>query len=93
MLHVACYEGHVEMVTYLLTKYREEDLNLRDKVLSNRHCYCCSTNSFVNQNGWTPLHCAASQRHYEICEILLKKGASPNSQNGTLTSPFTYAVR
>lgn len=75
MLHVAAYEGHLEMVTFLLTKYKIEDLSLRDK------------------NGWTPLHCAARQRHYDICELLLKKGASPNSQNGTLTSPFTYAIR
>jgi hypothetical protein len=32
MLHVAAYEGHLEMVTFLLTKYKPEDLNLRDKV-------------------------------------------------------------
>jgi hypothetical protein len=32
MLHVAAYEGHLEMVTFLLTKYKIEDLSLRDKV-------------------------------------------------------------
>ncbi len=32
MLHVACYEGRLEIVTMLLNKYKEEDLSLRDKV-------------------------------------------------------------
>ena len=46
-----------------------------------------------DKNGWTPLHCAASQQHLDICDLLLKKGASPNAQNGSFTSPFAYAVR
>lgn len=75
MLHVACFEGHTQTVAFLLGKYKESDLIIRDK------------------NGWTALHCAASQQHLEICEMLLKKGASANAQNGSLTSPLAYAVR
>lgn len=75
MLHIACFEGQIETVSFLLSKYKDSDLKLRDK------------------NGWTPLHCAASQQHVEICEMLLRRGASPNAQNGSLTSPFAYAVR
>jgi hypothetical protein len=46
-----------------------------------------------DKNGWQVLHCAASQGHLEIYELLLAKGASPNAQNGDLTSPFAYLCR
>lgn len=75
MLHLACFEGELDTVAYLLSKYKDSDLRLRDK------------------NGWTPLHCAASQGYIDICDMLLRRGASPNAQNGSLTSPFAYAVR
>jgi hypothetical protein len=46
-----------------------------------------------DKNGWTALHCAASQGHLDIYDLLLTKGASPNAQNGDLTSPFAYLCR
>ena len=75
ILHVAAFEGDVEILTYLLKSCKPSDLKKRDK------------------NGWTPLHAAASQGKLEQYDALLKKGASPNAQNGDLTSPFAYLCR
>lgn len=46
-----------------------------------------------DKNGWTPLHASASQGKLDMYELLLRKGASPNAQNGDLTSPFAYLCR
>ena len=36
-----------------------------------------------DEKGWTPLHCAAFKGDREILELLLKKGADPNTRDGT----------
>ena len=36
----------------------------------------------TTQDGWTPLHCAASKSHVEVVKALLEAGANPEAQAG-----------
>ncbi len=42
-----------------------------------------------NEDGWTPLHIAASKNHREIVELLIKNGADINS-SGEPSSVFIW---
>jgi ankyrin repeat protein len=43
-------------------------------------------------NGFTPLHIAASQGNIELIEILLKNGANPTKKNYQSLTPIQIAV-
>lgn len=45
-----------------------------------------------NENGWTPLHFAASHGFIKIIKILLEYGANPNIQNIYGRTPLDCAI-
>lgn len=47
----------------------------------------------INKVGWTPLHYACTNGHYEIAEFLLNKGAQVNALSNSDTTPLMMAVR
>ena len=46
-----------------------------------------------DKKGWTPLHCAAYDKHLNICQLLLKYNADPTIQNTSQTTATFYVVR
>lgn len=42
---------------------------------------------------WTPLHCAASGRHLDVCKYLLKSGASPKHSTSNNATALHYIAR
>ena len=44
-----------------------------------------------SDDGWTPLHDAASMGHKEIVELLLAKGANVNAKNNYGNTPLDLA--
>lgn len=49
--------------------------------------------SSPDKNGWTPLHCAASQGHLEVCELLLQHGTFPAARTAEGTTALHYLCR
>lgn len=47
----------------------------------------------TNKDGWTPLHCAASQGHLEIVQQLLARNAIVNSRAADQATPLHVACR
>ena len=45
-----------------------------------------------NDNGWTPLHCAATQGHEDVCSLLLHHGAKCNAENKSGYTPLKSAA-
>jgi len=78
-LHIAAFEGHINLVAYFLSIQDPEigipDINFRDN------------------SGWTAMHCAASPGHLEVCELLLKHNANPNIGNMDNNIPLHYLSR
>ena len=50
-----------------------------------------SINARSGEDGWTPLHCAATEGHIEVAELLLEKGANANAQDNSRMTPLDYA--
>ena len=46
-----------------------------------------------NMHGWTPLMIVVAQQHEKAAEILLKKGANPNSCNTMGRNSLMFAAR
>lgn len=49
-----------------------------------------------DNNGWTPLHCAANSRspkYIELCSSLIQAGANLNVETNEGSGPFQYLVR
>ncbi len=44
----------------------------------------------TDKNMWTPLHCAASQGHLSIVELLVDKGANVMAQTRELATTLHY---
>jgi ankyrin repeat protein len=78
-LHIAAYEGHLELVAYFF--------NIQDNDIGNP-----DVNARDN-SGWTALHCAASPGHLEVCELLLRNKADPNICNNDKNIPLHYLTR
>ena len=49
-------------------------------------------NAKNNNNGWTPLHAAASRNAHEAAEVLLKHGADVNAQSKAGSTPLWIAA-
>ena len=47
----------------------------------------------VNRSGWTPLHYACTNGHYDIALFLLDKGAAVDSRSPNETTPLMMAIR
>jgi uncharacterized protein len=47
----------------------------------------------VNRSGWTPLHYACTNGHYDIALFLLDKGAVVDSRSPNETTPLMMAIR
>ena len=44
-----------------------------------------------NDNGWTPLHSAASSGHFEICHLILESVKDKNPMNDFGITPLDMA--
>ena len=47
----------------------------------------------VNRPGWTPLHYACTNGHYDIAVFLLDKGAAVDARSPNETTPLMMAIR
>lgn len=78
-LHIAAFEGRLEIIDFLLSlkesDYGKLDINARDSV------------------GWTALHCASSGGYLDIVEKLLQNKADPTLANREKNLPIHYWSR
>ncbi|KAG6617713.1 fact complex subunit [Phytophthora cinnamomi] len=77
-LHTACWGGFEDVVARLVDS-GSELINQKD------------SSEYGNLN--TPLHYAAYQGHASICDVLIKRGASINSVNGSGCTPMFFAAQ
>ncbi|XP_024865989.1 uncharacterized protein si:ch211-272n13.3 isoform X3 [Kryptolebias marmoratus] len=105
-LHIACANGHAEVVQFLVDS--KAKLNLCDnqnrsalmKAVQGQHERCVSIllenhaePNLVDINGNTALHLAANIPSISTAVLLLQHGAEINAQNKEGFTPLTVAVR
>ncbi|XP_041354040.1 NF-kappa-B inhibitor epsilon-like [Gigantopelta aegis] len=79
-LHIACREGHQEIVQCLLKPvFYQETLENKYEIPYQR---IPQDLEFKNYDGHTCLHLAAQNLHIDVMTLLLKKGAKVNTQDG-----------
>jgi ankyrin repeat protein len=83
-LHAAAQHGSPEIITLLLSKGAEVDLNTKDVIY-----YMNNPDPKKNQ---TPLCYAVKGGHVEAARLLLDAGADPNTCDANDTSPFQLAL-
>lgn len=103
-LHIACRQGHTEMVQLLLDhgadihakEFRGKtplfiaaENNLPDML--QQLLACGAKLDAANFKGETPLHAACTMGHTKIVEILLEAGADPRAESHLEETPFDSA--
>ena len=90
-LHLAAYQGHMDLVSLLLTN--GADVKARTIVRPHSACSALdwSLTSFALQEDWTALHAAADKGHKEVVTLLLDSGADPRSKGKV--RPISEACR
>ncbi|KAK9488122.1 ankyrin repeat-containing domain protein [Lipomyces starkeyi] len=69
-LHMACANGHLEIVEYILSKFSSPPSETRVSIVT-----------LQNESGNTPLHWACLNGHQKIIERLCDSGADPFVKN------------
>ncbi|KAH8817678.1 ankyrin repeat-containing domain protein [Flagelloscypha sp. PMI_526] len=108
LLHLACFYGHLDLVSFLLLQDNIDDFNiLTPDGNTPLHLACGKGHSAVanlllsepsvdtncvNQNSWSPLHYACLSGCKEIVQRLLDKGSDPNQLTNDSWSPLTIAA-
>ncbi|XP_061576833.1 ankyrin repeat domain-containing protein 26-like isoform X3 [Cololabis saira] len=105
-LHIACANGHAEVVQFLVGS--RANLNLCDnqnrsalmKAVQGQHEHCVSIllendaqPNLLDVNGNTALHLAVNIPSVSTAVLLLQHGAEINAQNKEGFTPLTVAVR
>jgi ankyrin only family protein len=80
LLHIACHKGYVSVVISLITPIQRSEL----QQLPYKTYYQKIPQDFriCNRDGLTCLHLAASQRHFNVLELLIKYDADVNMKDG-----------
>ncbi|KAK1297425.1 hypothetical protein QJS10_CPB15g01343 [Acorus calamus] len=97
LLHVAASSGHVEASLSLSISTLPFSWIWRSYVCvvrllsENANPEVSGVNS-TDEEGWAPIHSAASSGHTEVAEILLNKGANVNLANGGGRTALHYAA-
>jgi len=90
VLHLACFNGKLAVVEWLLN----EHLNSIQEVEQNTTRRIRGLDG-VNAKGYrgnTPLHLACQQGHYELCKLLVRRGADVRAVNEVGCTPLHEAV-
>lgn len=90
-LHTACTNGSDEMCQLLLRK--GAPIDMRDGCAQRRDGGRVFSNLALARQNYTPLLCAASQRHFTIVKALLDLGADPTLVNDGGTGVIHYLIR
>ena len=59
----------------------------------NKVCACANHKLQSLHNGMTPMHCAASGGHLEVCSLLLERCEDPNSSDVRGWTPLHEAAQ
>lgn len=79
-LHIACREGMVEMVKFLLSPVMHEETQVNTYQIRNQRIP--QDLSIRNYDGYTCAHLALQNRHLNILQLLLANGANVNEIDG-----------
>lgn len=79
-LQIAAYQGHLDVVKYLVEVGKADVNRIIQNVQPRSHVY-------------TALHAACVAQHKDVVAYLLTKGANPNNGGGRFTCPIIAAAR
>merc|ERR1711988_1347580 len=79
-LHRACFNGHVDVLTFLLDRDQTSDSAVYPSL------------DVTNHYGSTPLHVAIPNGNKEVVEVLIDAGAPLEARNASGDTPLHFAV-